>query len=199
MMGVLSYFLNKWYQHYGIKGAKNLQSFISVNMRGLPEKVEDVNLENDSVGIKFHFPIRGDFKQAIQDTKKSFSSLFTQIVVLSIKKFAVCLPFLPDFIGRMIVVDSLMGIDLVFSNVPFSAEPWYICNKEAKKIGVFSNVYYNWKIFFAACTYRDKLRLSLNANANLKMDPQLLLDYCHELLEEEIEKYGNNDTHLKVE
>ena len=174
MMGVLSYSLNKWYKHYGIEGAKNLQSFISINMRGLPNSIEDISLENDSVGkleihtifspliigLRFDFPIRDNIETAIQDSHKNFKNILTWYAVASLATAASFISLLPDFLANIFVFKALSKIDLVYSNIPFSSEPWHICNRESKKIGTFSNVYFDWKLFFVATTYKDELRLT---------------------------------------
>lgn len=50
IMGVLSTSLDKWYKHYGITGAKNIKTVVTVNTRNLPTKMSELKLENNTVG-----------------------------------------------------------------------------------------------------------------------------------------------------
>lgn len=81
----------------------------------------------------------------------------------------------------------------MFSNVPFSAEPWYLCNREVSKFGVFAHTQHHWKLFFVTTTYREKLRVTINANENLKMDPQVLMDTVLDKLKQEIAQYAKDE------
>jgi len=51
---------------------------------------------------------------------------------MCLKCFAYIIPFLPEIMGRGLVKKAFSSIDLVYSNIPFSSEPWYLCNKEVK-------------------------------------------------------------------
>jgi hypothetical protein len=153
MMGIMSVSLSKWFKKYGIEDAKELNTLVSVNTRGLPKTLEDFRLENDSVGIKFLFPIMSDFEKAIQETPKNFKKFFTPFSILCSKNFAYTIPFLPTFIQEKLVEDVYFGVDMVYSNVPLSSEPWCILGKKVSKTGVFAHQQHNWKLFYVATTY----------------------------------------------
>jgi hypothetical protein len=47
MMGIISVCFDKWYKAHGIEGARNIKSLLSINLRPLPKKMDDVKLDND--------------------------------------------------------------------------------------------------------------------------------------------------------
>ncbi|CAI2367833.1 unnamed protein product [Moneuplotes crassus] len=199
IMGVLSVSLGRWYKLHGVEGAQRLQAFCSVNMRPPPTKFEEISIENDSVGVKFAIPIKTDIMEAINDCRTNFHQFFNPFALLSYKAMGYIVGLVPEWIGRKIIYDILSNVEMVYSNVPFSSNPWYLCNKEVTKIGAFASIYYNWKVFFAAMTYRDELRLTISANAQLKMDPQLLLDNILDFIEDDIRQIETVNGHLKTE
>ena len=143
--------------------------------------------------MKFELPIREDFETGLEDAKKHFHKALDFFAIMSINKFSYTIPYLPEFIGRILTNEIFRTIDLVYSNVPFSSKAMHICNKAVHKIGVYSRCYYDWKLFFVATTYRNELWLTAMGNENLKMDPQLLIDYTLDFLEKEIEEFGDGD------
>ena len=80
---------------------------------------------------------------------------------------------------------------MLFSNVPFSAEPWHFCNKEILEFGVFANCQINWGINFVCITYKKMMRLYIMANSELKMDPQQLINNIIEEIKNEIKENAN--------
>jgi hypothetical protein len=113
--------------------------------------------------------------------------------MISITKFGNLIPFMPEFIGRYFLWIFYKNVHLLYSNVPLSEEPWYICNKATKRIGMFAHTQHDWRLFMVCSTYRGELRLTCIANEKLKMDPQMLLDFTNDLLLEEVKKYGGLD------
>ncbi|CAI2367753.1 unnamed protein product [Moneuplotes crassus] len=199
LMGTLSVAFDKWYKAHGVNGAKQLLTFCSVNTRSPPKTFEDISIQNDSVGVKFLLPMKDNLPEAMDACRSNFYRFFNLPAILSYKSMGYVIGLVPEYLGRKIIEDFIQNIDLVFSNIPFSSEPWYLCNKEVTKVGAFASIYFNWKIFFAAMTYRDELRLTISANAQMKMNPQLLLDYVLDFIEEDIRKIEGDPGHLKEE
>ena len=154
-----------------------------------------------NLGITFEFPIVSTLEEAIKEAKAKFHIDFNLFTIFSILKNNLVIPYLPEVWSRHLLHACFDGINLLYSNVPFSSEPWHICNKVAHKIGVFAHTQHDWKFFFIVTTYKGEIRLTAIAHENLKMDPQLLLDYCHDMMLEEIEKHsgGNGPTHAKID
>jgi NRPS condensation-like uncharacterized protein len=176
MLGVMSVSFDKWYKSSGVVDAKLLCIGVSVNTRGLPKSIDDFKLENDSIALKFPLPLISDFEKALKITSKSFKKHFTQFKILSLKYFMKTYCCLPVFLQKKLIVEISSNIDLVYSNVPLSSEPWCILGKKVSKIGVFPHTQHKWKIFYVVTTYWNEMRISISANENLKLDPQKLLE-----------------------
>ncbi|CAI2368130.1 unnamed protein product [Moneuplotes crassus] len=189
IMGVLGVNLDKWYKEHGIEGAERIKTINSINMRGLPESMKDVNLFNESIGSHFELPIIPDLDQAIKIARRNFKTDLDFFSLFCIKRFSDIFPYLPEVILRLFMATFYHGAGMIFSNVPFSSKPWYIANKTCNKIGVFGTPHQNVKFFFVVSTYREKLYLSAIANEGLKMNPQRLLDLVQEYLEKEIKEF----------
>jgi hypothetical protein len=191
MMGVMSVAFDKWYKHYKIEGAHNLKCLISVNTRPMPQKLEDVKLNNEMIAVKFEFPIVAELEAAITEAKTKFRSDMNLFTLFSISKATDLIPYLPEFMGRIIIKSFYKDVHMLYSNVPVSEEPWYICNKATNKIGSFAHTQHDWRLFMVCSTYRGELRLTCTANEKLKMDPQILIDFTNDILLEEVKKYGS--------
>ena len=50
LMGALSVSMDKWYKSYGIQGSEKLKVVNSINMRGLPKNIDEVDMFNDTIG-----------------------------------------------------------------------------------------------------------------------------------------------------
>ncbi|CAI2364091.1 unnamed protein product [Moneuplotes crassus] len=198
-MGVLSVSLDKWYKVHGVQGAEKVITFGSINTRPPPKKFEEIKIQNESVGIKFRLPIRNNLETAIECCRTNYHSFLSTFAILSYKSMGYLINLLPEYLAIKVIDGIVNDMQMVFSNIPFSSEPWYLCNREVSKLGAFSNVYYNLKVFFVAMTYKEELRLTCSANAQLKMDPQLLLDYALDFIEEDIRKVEEGSGHLKTE
>ena len=171
-MGVLSISLDKWHKEYNKEGIDKIAAFVSINTRGLPKDINEITLQNESlgklillliinnIGIKFQLPIRDNLKQGIRDSKTYFHKFTGFFSILSIVKLIKIIGYLPEYLQRKIIEKNFTEFEFIYSNIPFSSEPFYICNKQITKLRVFSNTYYRWKCFFAATTYRNELSLT---------------------------------------
>jgi len=185
--------MDRWYKKNGIEDAKELLTLVSVNTRDLPKSIDELKLDNNSVGIKFILPIVSELHPAIIKASQNFREFFTQMTILGILKVAKVLPYLSIFLQQQAIKTFYSSVGLTYSNVPCSNEPWFILNKEVTKIGVFAHQQHNWRLFFVAATYRRKLRLSVVANENLKMDPQQLINNALEIIKQDIEENCKDD------
>ena len=145
------------------------------------------------IGVKFELPIMSGLERAIAATKVNFKKVFSLKTFLAQIKMGKVVTYLPEFIGRMALENVYSNVDLLFSNVPFVEEPWYLFNKEVVKYGVFAHTQYEWKLFFVATTYRKKLRLTAIANENMKMDVGILLDIAIKNLKQEISQFSKTE------
>jgi hypothetical protein len=154
-----------------------------------------------NLGITFEFPIVSTLEEAIKEAKAKFHSDLNLFTIFSTLKNNLVIPYLPEVFLRHLLHTVTDDLSFLYSNVPFSSEPWHICNKVAHKIGVFGHTQLNWKFFLIVTTYKGEIRLTAIAHENLKMDPQLLLDYCQDMLLEEIEKMSGDDgtSHAKTD
>ena len=59
----------------------------------------------------------------------------------------------PEIAFRFIFNDFYGGVDMGFSNVPFSEEPFYFLNKKILNFAAFANLQYDMNIIFVCITY----------------------------------------------
>ncbi|CAI2367884.1 unnamed protein product [Moneuplotes crassus] len=191
LMGILSISLKKWYDKYGHTDAHKIKIVNSMDMRGLPKDIKDVNLYNESIGVQFELPIKKEFEPAMNEAKDNFHKDLGLLEIISLRKISDTFPFLPEVVLKFFMNEFYKGVDMMFTNLPMSSEPCYIANREIKKIGVFPKMHNAVNLFFVASTYKDRLYLNVSANANLKMDAQLLLDNACEYLAKDIQNFGS--------
>ena len=85
-------------------------------------------------------------------------------------------PYLPEIVIEKMFNNSTDSVYLLFTNVPFPSEPFYIWNRQVTDISLFGNYYGDLRTNFGALTYNGKLQFMNMTDKNMKMDPQQLLD-----------------------
>jgi len=193
IMGIITISMNEWFKNYGHMKAEKILSCITVNLRGMPDSMQDLILDNKSGAVKFELPIKENLEDGIKACRKSFRRFFTNWIMVSFSKFCSAIQFFPQKLIMYILQNFYSSIDLMYSNVPFPSEGWHFCNKKAVSIKTFANIQHNWKYFFIVTTFRGKIALSSVANENLKMDPQKLIDIAIRNLKEEIATHAKSD------
>lgn len=188
MMGRLSTSFKEWYTKYGIKDAEKIVTMIPINMRPLSNIYSELNMDNCIVAIKFELPIRSDIQSAMTQNKSTLSTLTNLTYLMCAFYLGKMMPYFSENMNRGIMTDYCKGADLMFSNVPFSTEPWYFCNKEIKRFRVFVNVQQCIGTNIVAVTYKNNLRLTVTTKNQLKMDPAELLDIMVQQIEDDIAK-----------
>lgn len=176
VLGVISKSFDLWYKQNGVEGADRIVTMLPISIRELPKSIEELNLDNQTVGFKFPLPIRDKIETAIKEVKPYLRRFLHPLYVAAMTNFAGIAPYLPETIGRLVFQDYYSQADMLFSNVPFAEEPWYFCNKEVIRFGVFANAQHSITFNLVALTYRGQLRFTIMSKENLKMNPQQLLD-----------------------
>jgi hypothetical protein len=192
LMGAISVGLHKWFKFYNIEGARNLKCSLPINTRPLPTCIEEVDLSNKNIGINFEFPICEKLENGIKEAKEKFHSDLNVFTFYSLAKFCKVVGYMPEALIRRLNDSLTKSIGFIYSNVPLSSEPWYICNKKASKIGAFPHTENQFRMFIVCTTYCGEIRLTAVGHENLKMDIQPLLDNINGVLLEEIEKYSKS-------
>ena len=185
-LGILSKGFDTWFKKSGITGAEFIKTLVTINMRELPKSKSEFRIENDTSALKFGLPLNSGLQEAVEGAQKGFRSLFNKFSTTSIGYSLYLMPYLPEICGKLLMTYLYHQADCLFSNIPISADPWYLCNREAQKFGFFAHTHHEWKLFIVVTTYKERLRVTLSANENLKMDPQVLLDSVSDTLRQEI-------------
>lgn len=139
-----------------------------------------------------------NFEKAIRKSSYNFKKDLSLFALLCIKKFADVIPYVPEVVQREFLKGFYDNLTMQFSNVPLSEKPWFVCNTKAKRVAVFTHNHHQTKIFFVASTYQGELFLTAMANKSMRMDPQQLIDYMSEFIEDEISKFGEGQSTNKI-
>lgn len=186
MLGMISTGLDKWYREHGVEGADKIMLLMPINNRPPPKSMAELDLDNNMTAIKFEQPIKPDIQAAMAENRRTLSHLLNPTYLACSKTMGKLLPYLSENACRGVFADFCKGVDFMFSNVPFSTEPWHFCNKEIRRFGVFVNVQGETCVNFVAVTYKGNLRLTVMAKNQLKMDPARLLDIVVQQIEDDI-------------
>lgn len=102
-------------------------------------------------------------------------------------------PLLPEKVGRFLFNDFYNKVRVLFSNVPFSNEKWYFCNKEVIRFGAFANVQHGTSMNLVAFTYKNEMRFTISSKSDLKMDVQKLMDNVIDYIDADIKQNAKSD------
>ena len=192
--GLISTSLDKWYKANDIEGANSIKTMIPVNMKPLARGFDDLNMDNGLIWFKHALPIGSSMEETMEKSKIFLKKYLKPKYLLAHLQFGKLLQFIPSyFVRNHILEDFYKGMDLVFSNVPFSSEPLYYMNKKVLNVGAYSNLQYDIKMMIVAITYQNQLKFELTANTQLKMNPDKFLDILTSELENDIEINAKTD------
>mmetsp|Transcript_18745 Transcript_18745/g.21546 ORF Transcript_18745/g.21546 Transcript_18745/m.21546 type:complete len:218 (+) Transcript_18745:554-1207(+) len=125
ILGALSISMHKWYTNNGVKDPKKILTLIPINNRPFPKNLDDLKLNNTTTAFKFELPINADIREILKTNKTTFSRFMNITYLSCIGNLGTAVPYLPEFLAHHLFLDYYRGVDLLFSNVPFSTEPWY--------------------------------------------------------------------------
>lgn len=126
VMGIVGKSIYDWYTLNGAKDLGDLVLTVPVNMKTLPDKVEDINMNNGTSTVTIQLPIVSDLREAIYQSKRRFEKHYTLPTLLATLGLQDFFSYVPPGLGRMIYKYFTKDIDLVLSNVSGAREPLYL-------------------------------------------------------------------------
>ena len=127
---MISLGLTKWFESYKINDASKILVIAPANTRGLPRNIEELKLGNYSYAFKFELPLHKDIQSGIQGAKNAIKEYLNPIFLKAAAHFTDFTALFPMTAGKPLFENLYQGVHLLFTNVPFSDVPWYVCNKE---------------------------------------------------------------------
>lgn len=125
VMGILGKSIHDWYGKNGVSNPGDLILTIPVNMKTLPDKVEEINMNNGTSTITIHLPIVKDLKEAIYESKKRFAKFYNLPTLLAALNLQAFFSYVPPGIGRAVYKFFTKDIDIVLSNVNGTKDALY--------------------------------------------------------------------------
>ena len=193
MFAILSKSLHKMYAAYKVNDVKRIIVMMPVNMKDLPNSIDELVLDNRVVACKIPLLITDDFKACINDFKPVMKKYLSPLYLYSIANFGWLGGYLPQFIGEFLYHDFYNETSIGFSNLPLTSESWYFCNKEIYTIGAFANVQCDVPFNFIVLTYKGKIRVFTMCRDKLKFDSKMFIDIVVENFESDIQKYCKDE------
>ena len=193
MFAILSKSLYKMYAAHGVEGAKKIIIMMPVNIKDLPNSIDELILDNRVVGCKIPLTITEDFKACIRDFKPIMKKYLSPLFLFSVANLGWLGCYLPQFIGEFLFHDYYNETSITFSNLPLTSGSWYFCNKEIHTVAAFANVQCGIPFNFVALTYKGKLRVFTMCKDKLKFDSKMLIDLVVENIESDIQKYCKDE------
>lgn len=133
VMGILGKSINDWYSKNGVQNPGDLILTIPVNMKTLPDRVEDINMNNGTSTVTIHLPVYKDLKTAIYTAKTRFDQFYKLPTLLAALNLQAFFSYVPPGIGRAFYKFFTKDIDLVLSNVSGTREALHIANRKIRK------------------------------------------------------------------
>ena len=188
MMGVLSKSYHQWFEHYEIKDAKDMFMIIPVNLRNLPSGYHNLQVDCGIVGSKFMIPLKDSVEEGMKAIKPTLQRFVTDDIIIASRNLCWLVPYLPEFLGRILFTKCTEKSDVSFSNVPFHKKSWRLSKKEIKNITFFNNIQVGLNVNTLAITYKGQVQVMVIGKKGMKMDPQIYTDLIYKNMMEEIEK-----------
>mmetsp|Transcript_26311 Transcript_26311/g.30432 ORF Transcript_26311/g.30432 Transcript_26311/m.30432 type:complete len:134 (+) Transcript_26311:353-754(+) len=129
-MSMLSVGLNNWLIKNGINEGFKVCLCIPVNLRPLPNNINELKLGNYIHVLKFELPIHNNIESGIKSAKTVVKSYLSPSFLFAVSKFMIVVKYLPLKVLECLFFDFYKNIQLIFSNVPFAEKPSYFCNRE---------------------------------------------------------------------
>lgn len=188
MFGVLSKSLAQWYKKHGIKDVETINGFMPISMKAPPDSIDSLVIDNKMLSVILPLKITDNIGEAMSSLKPIIKRFTTPMFLLSTQYMSYLLPILPEALVRAIMDDLIGNGTFILTNVPFSKNTWYICNKEVYRFAAFVNTIEKVKFVILIFSYKDTFRINLSAKSTLKHDVSDLLSLIEENIDEEINK-----------
>jgi len=193
-MGILGKSISDWYAKNGVHNPGDLVMTVPVNMKTLPERVEDINMNNGTSTVTIHLPIVGNLKEAIYTSKERFAKYFKLPTLLAALNLQAFFSYVPPGIGRAFYKFFTKEIDIVLSNVSGAREAMYFCNREILGITVFLGLFSDVGLNIVVNSYNMKVKVQITADRKIQMDPEQLKDFIEANLDEKILELSSEKT-----
>lgn len=157
-------------------------------MKPLATKAKDINLDNCTSGITFHFPLKSNLEEAIYTTKKRFNFYYNLPHLVYILYLLKIFMFIPNFLGSWIYHFFCQQLDMTMTNVSGFKEPIYLCDKQIHSVYGFLGNYCKCNLTLAINSYNQVVSFQIATDTNIQMDPADLIKLIEENLDKEIAK-----------
>ena len=130
-LGIISISLDKWFKENGVEGAERLKMMLPVNLRRLPTCMEELVLDNWLMTFNHLLPIGDNIENWMKKSKDYLKRNLKPEYILWADKAGILFKNFPNWILKeQLLKESLKGIDLAFSNLPYSSDPLYFLSKK---------------------------------------------------------------------
>ena len=187
LLGVVSKCLHKWFKESGIDNAQKMKILIPINLRSFPSWIEELILDNWLITFSHSLPISDNLEDNIKESKSYLKKYFKIEQFLAVNIAGKIFKNLPNWILKKFIYDeALSGLDLWFSNLPYSSEPMYILSKKQLSLYPFTNMFKGINLMLVALTYQGQLRFTLMGRRGMALDPKRFIKIVEDTITEEI-------------
>ena len=82
MLGILSKSFYQWFEHYGVKNAKQIAICVATGLRNFPKTYDEVSLDNGVAFTKIPLPVTSEVNSGMEILKNTMKTMFDPRMVL---------------------------------------------------------------------------------------------------------------------
>ena len=130
MLAIISVCITKWCRANEIFNVKNVKMRYPVSMRSLPENLKEATLDNNLTTVMYNLPLWERIDQCLDYLKNNKNKFLNFNFLTCQSYFRSIFPYLPEIVIEKMFNNSTDSVYLLFTNVPFPSEPFYIWNRQ---------------------------------------------------------------------
>ena len=120
IMGIISIGLKKWLKQNDAENASKVLMVIPINMRGLPNSINEVKVDNHILALRLELKLEDKLKEAIDSIKVVIKLRINPIMLMIGSSFFNLLSYFPEILSKRICHNFYRGVNITFSNLPLS-------------------------------------------------------------------------------
>ena len=189
MLASISAGMSSYLDKLGVEDQTHFTATIPVNMKPLPNSLEEVQFDNRLSAATINIPLSTDLEYVMKETRKSLEvgyflpNLRTGMYLTNF--FGLC----PVALTRMVMHIKLLMINVVISNTPGPSDSSYFCDRRIKELSGIGPNNGQAGLTILISSYLGLVRVQILADKNLKMDPKVLMEHIEDQLDKSMLKF----------
>ena len=181
--------MSSYFDNLGVEDQTHFTATIPINMKPLPNSLEEVQFNNRLAATNINIPLSTDLGYVMKEIRKFLDVGLSLPILRSGMYIVYFFGLCPVALTRMVMHKKMFAVNVVISNTPGPSKQAYFCDRRMKDCaGVGPNAG-QAGLSILISSFLGLVRLQMLADKNQKMDPKVLMEHIEDQLDQCILKF----------